>query len=376
MAEGGGLFSGLKFTDIFFPAAATAASMYSPYAARGINTGLHMVNTFGQFQDSARKWKAYSAEQKLLKEQLEQGQRGTGEYLAPIEGRAGEIKRRWTDMIQDELDYPRGPEGATIASVPEPMSEEDFKKAMQESMTPGNEDKWALGVAPEQQAGLVGDPAGSFQEEMAASAPPRFTEAVPWYLEQEVDRALFDDPEYQALQREANLTKLMGARTPLSPGSTTSVLGYSALGSQDLAQEKQRMVENINLQDQYAENQFLREQELKKLETEEVRNRMEAYAELDTRKKENWVAAAGDLADRDPSRMNHKELFSLKNQTLRLIQQGESWGEAATKEMLAELYGQLEYINTLLPGGTDLSGGGAGTSAAVSSVTSDFTGQP
>jgi len=374
-----GLFSNLRFTDVLFPAIATAASAYSPYAARGLNSGMNLFNTMAQFQNDTRRWKSINAEEKRLKEALEQGQVAAGEYLSPIEGRQEEIKRRYTEAYRDELDYPQGAEGATIASVPEPMSEEDFKQAMQESMTPGSEDKWALGVPPDQQAGLVGDPAGSFQGEMAASAPPKFTEAAPWYLEQQVERGLFDDPEYQALGRESALTKLMGGTMALSPGSAVATLGNSALGSQDLAQEKQRMIETIQGQDAYAENQFLRNQELKILETAEQKERAHNYALADAEKKQNWVEAATqikNLSGDDIDGMNSKDLFTLKSRTNALIMQATQWGEAANPIVLADLYATLEYLNSkLAPGGANIvQNSGQAATAGVSTVTSDFLG--
>jgi len=350
-----GLFSNLKFTDIFFPAAATVASAYSPHAARGLQSGMNMFNTFAAFQNDARKWKEITAQQKLLKEQLEQGQAAVGEYLEPIEGRASEIERRWTEAYRDELDYPQGAEGATIASVEEPLSEEDFKQMMEQQITsPPEEGGFALGVAPEAQAGLMGDPAGQFQDRMAATAPPKFTEAAPWYLEQQVEGALFDDPEYQALQREINLSKLMGGTMGLSPGAATSVLGYSALGSQDLAQERERLATTMAEQEAYAQNRFLEGQLSKRQETQEQQNRANIWQAKKAADYEAWAQTADQiqsLTEDNINQMSLKDLITAKNRTLALIKQAEEWGEASNPLLIADLYATLEFLNTRLPTG-------------------------
>lgn len=85
MAEDGGLFSGLKFSDIWFPAAASIASMYNPHIGRGLQTGLNLFNSFQDFQNSARYYKQ-------LKEQQEREQAGIDKARAGIQTELGLIQ--------------------------------------------------------------------------------------------------------------------------------------------------------------------------------------------------------------------------------------------------------------------------------------------
>ena len=85
MAEDGGLFSGLKFSDIWFPAAASIASMYNPHIGRGLQTGMNLFNSFQDFQNSSRYYKQ-------LKEQQEREQSGIDSARAGIEKEIGLIQ--------------------------------------------------------------------------------------------------------------------------------------------------------------------------------------------------------------------------------------------------------------------------------------------
>jgi hypothetical protein len=85
MAEDGGLFSGLKFSDIWFPAAASIASMYNPHIGRGLQTGMNLFNSFQDFQNSARYYKQ-------LKEQQEREDAGIASARAGIEKEIGLIQ--------------------------------------------------------------------------------------------------------------------------------------------------------------------------------------------------------------------------------------------------------------------------------------------
>jgi hypothetical protein len=350
-----GLFSNLKFTDILFPAAGAIASAYNPHIGRGLQSGMNLFNTMASFQGDIRKWKVLEEERKRELAALEQAQGAAGEYLGGLEGRAADIKRRYTDMFKEEMDFPQGPGGAALASVEEPMSEEDFQKAMEASIDPaagpgifGRQN--IMGVSPEGQAELAGDPVASFQAQMAASAPPPMSEAIPGLLDERVSEALSLDPQYDAVQREIALAKLMGGTMAAGPGSSIATLGHSALGSQDLAQETQRMLDAIGAQDEYAKNRFIENQYLKAMETEEVGKRAEHYAQGKAQQYDAWVKASETLrglTDDNIGNAKFGELLRAKNQAWQLLQRADSYG-VTDPLMLADLYSTVELVNAEL----------------------------
>jgi len=353
-----GLFSGLKFTDILFPALAAGASAYNPHIGRGLTTGMNLFNSMASFQNDARKWKAAKEEADLLKENLQQGHEAVRNYVGQKQQRADEYRRRISDQMREELDFPQGPGGVAIASVKEPLSEEDFAKGLQSALQPDTDQNWSMGVRPQDQKDLYGDQGAVLQERLDASPPPKFSEAAPWYLEQKVDSKLFDDPEYRALQQEIALGEMMGGTMALAPGAATSVLGYSALGTQDLDQERVRMLEAIKAQEGYAQNRFIEDQILKRQETEEVGKRAQSYAELDKQKKENWVAASDQVSKFNEQNINQlslKDRMTLKFRAEALLQQAEMFGGAADPMRIADLKATIAYLDSL----------GTGTTATV-----------
>lgn len=86
MAEDGGLFSGLKFTDIFFPAAGAVASMYNPHIGRGLQTGMNMFNSFQDFQNSARYYKQLKEDNERQQAGIEEAKAGIGVSISDIQG--------------------------------------------------------------------------------------------------------------------------------------------------------------------------------------------------------------------------------------------------------------------------------------------------
>lgn len=357
-----GLFSGLRFTDILFPALAAGASAYNPHIGRGLQTGMNLFNSMASFQNDARKWKMAKDEADMLKENLQRGREAAGVYVGGKQQRADEIRRRLTDQMREELDFPQGPEGPAVASVEEPLSEEDFAKGLENALQPDTSRNWTMGVRPENAGEVTGDQVGRFNTAMEANAPMKFSEASPWLLEKRVDDVLFEDPEYRALQQEIALGELMGGTMGLAPGAATSVLGYSALGTQDLDQERVRMLEAINAQEDYARNRFLEGQVMKALETEEVGKRAAHYANLDKTKKENWVGAAKELASfqgDDIDQLSTKDRMTLKFRAEGLLLQAQQWGAAADPMLIADLKATIAYIDSMGgTGNTPVPGGG------------------
>ena len=100
----GGLFSGLKFTDIFFPAAAAAASAYNPYVGRGIQTGLNTFNSFAAFRDSQRYYKRLNEEQDRMGVATEELRAGIGRDKAVVQDRLAGYDQRPDDEFGPLLD--------------------------------------------------------------------------------------------------------------------------------------------------------------------------------------------------------------------------------------------------------------------------------
>lgn len=170
MAEEGGLFSGLKFTDIFFPAAASVASMYNPHIGRGLQTGLNMFNSFQDFQNSARYYKQ-------LKEQNERQQAGVDEARAGLDVLVG--------TYQDRYDAAGGQMGAGDPRREGPILDESetskhtlFGEEGPELADPGNFSlhmKEMEGIKEE--AALAGGPMGQALDlGMEEIANPKFSD--------------------------------------------------------------------------------------------------------------------------------------------------------------------------------------------------------
>lgn len=94
MAENEGLFSNLRFSDIFFPAAASIASAYNPYIGYGLNTGMAMFNTMADFQHGLRAYK-------MAREQQRKEEEALGTFQGGIDKNTEFLKQRLSE--QDQL---------------------------------------------------------------------------------------------------------------------------------------------------------------------------------------------------------------------------------------------------------------------------------
>jgi len=167
----GGLFSGMKFTDIFFPAAAAAASMYNPYVGRGIQTGLNTFNTFAAFQDSQRYYKRLKEEQERMNVGGENLRAGIDRQRSRLEGKFSEFDQRPDDEFGPLLDEAQtsqlGMFGDEGPELPDPDQEMAARQSLgdMEGQSPGQ-----FGL------GMEGMENPRFSEMNVMELPPALTE--------------------------------------------------------------------------------------------------------------------------------------------------------------------------------------------------------
>lgn len=212
MAENEGLFSNLRFSDIFFPAAASIASAYNPYIGYGLNTGMAMFNTMADFQHGLRAYKMAREQQRREEEEIANLRTGTS-ALAGIteENLALHRKYKNKELTQDYeqtaagLDQLGQAPGAPLSHLPI---------------------RWSEMVGGGKQL----DPAAGMEE------------------------SLYYDDEYRALQEQLNHLKWGEAAAGASPGSVASMI--SGLGQQKHS--------NLLTKDQYQLAHKLQEEEADK----------------------------------------------------------------------------------------------------------------
>lgn len=97
-----GLFSGLRFSDVILPLVGTAAASYSPYLARGLQTGMGLFNSLSNFQNSARYWKHLRSEREREDELIRAAQEGMNPIEAEILRRQGARMGELEQGVRDE----------------------------------------------------------------------------------------------------------------------------------------------------------------------------------------------------------------------------------------------------------------------------------
>jgi hypothetical protein len=223
-----GLFSGLKFTDVLFPALAAGASAYNPYIGYGLQTGMNVFNTMGQFQNDLKKWK-------MIREEQERMDAAADEYKAAasqnIEGLRSQIEQRRRYADQDlRMDLTNEILQGGGIGAPSFMPQEDLS---------------SLPLQMQQQAALQAsgpqsdiDLQGAFPDRM-----PKFSDIISAQADPMLERQMFEDPAQQALRKELAEKKLASAGIDLSPGSAVQTMGILGEQAHGTDQEMRRMQE-------------------------------------------------------------------------------------------------------------------------------------
>lgn len=193
-----GVFSGLKFADIAFPAAATIASAYNPYIGYGLQTGMNLFNTAAGFQDNLRRWKHIKEQQELEDQRMDEFDRGITEHL----GFLGDISNYEADRYKRDLTGKSNEQLNTATAAAAAMP------------TAGGFNPWqALQATGAQYTDLPGA-----QEE----------------IQGRYDETLLGDPGYRAARTQEETLRLAQSGMRLSPGSamqTAGILGEQAHGA-------------------------------------------------------------------------------------------------------------------------------------------------
>jgi hypothetical protein len=269
-----GLFSDLKFTDIFFPAAAAVASAYNPYVGSGIRTGLDLFNSMAGFKNNLQYWqemKRAREEQDRRNADLQEAIGGLDSYLTQRQNR---LENTAGQQIRGEVD----------------------EKTLQQMFAGG---------MPMEIPGVPGMMPG-FSPGAGQQWEGRFSDLPPEVIQQQALQRLQDPTnplsgQYAALQERQAMIPVLEAGAPLNAGSVLSTLGGYGLqqhGS-DLDQSRYATLA------QSAEDNFKRQ------------------VELETMKKAGWVEAAGQVSEQniaakaqklEMARQYAKDIYAIKDE--------------------------------------------------------------
>ena len=231
-----GLFSGLKFTDVFIPAAGAVASMYNPYIGRGLQTGMNLFNTMASFKNSAQYYKHLKEQQERLDAAGQLAAEGIDTYLGPMrekaEGMAG--SQRFSKAIGPLLD-----EGETSKftmfkdegpELPDPNQQMTFRQALglEEVETESPQD---------------------FDLAIEAVQNPRFSEMnVEQFAATEEEKA-----ELEALQEQIRFMELQKSFIQAAPGAALNqagLAGYRGLDTRFRDVERMKDLKSVLEQQQ------------------------------------------------------------------------------------------------------------------------------
>jgi len=275
MAETGGLFSGLKFTDVFLPALAAGASAYNPHIGYGLQTGMNVFNSMAGFQQDLRNYKMIKQEQDLYEQRLKQAQEGTGVYVGEIEKDLYDFRERELSKIRGDIDQHGvyGSEGPTLAMPKDPAKFSEVTGMATKFNVFGDNTLQGQGVdAPR----LI--PEGT-----------RFSDLVPMHAEDQLNAALAENPDYQALQQHVRSATLAGETMGLSGGSSVSTLGILGEQAHGAALEKARMLQAYKDLQADREKDFLLNSLLKDQEYGNQLNLQNVRTEDKIKGQTNWL---------------------------------------------------------------------------------------
>jgi len=275
-----GLFSGLKFTDVLFPALAAGASAYNPYIGYGLQTGMNVFNTMGQFQNDLKKWK-------MIREEQERMDAAADEYKAAasqnIEGLGSQIEQRRRYADQDlRMDLTNEILQGGGIGAPSFMPQEDLS---------------SLPLQMQQQAALQAsgpqsdiDLQGAFPDRM-----PKFSDILSAQADPMLERQMFEDPAQQALRKERDEKMLAAAGIDLSPGSAVQTMGILGEQAHGTDQEMRRLQEVLRQDEMRAERDLVYAEANRRGMTDQVQRETEIRTEAAKEKYQAWQEVATQI---------------------------------------------------------------------------------
>jgi hypothetical protein len=296
-----GLFGGLRFSDVILPLVGTAAASYSPYLARGLQTGMGLFNSLANFQNSARYWQHLRSEREREDELTKTAQLGMDPVIEEIIRRQGARRGELEQGVRGE-DIVRFTQAQ--GGLPDAISPEIFER----------------GVA----------------------GPPN--------LEQLTERAASGDDLSNALRLYETQLGAYRAGLPLSPGASISGAGTLAqqLVGSDL--DMRQIAETNKLWEEQATRQLAndainRSEHLKSV-AEEVKIRGVADAEKRQRviEQTKQMAAVWDKALPD---MDVQDLHQAINRYVTNIAELKKWALQGDPEAAVALSTAVEQLEVL-----------------------------
>jgi len=230
MASEDGLFSGMRFTDILFPAAASIASAYNPYIGRGLQTGMNLFNTMASFQQSAKYWKHLKQQQEEQERAITEGQGGMDVILERLRQKQALSESQAPQQIRDaEWDKVGGLRFSDVG-IPLPMNQ-----------TP---------------------------EAYETLASPPISEDV---IQQRASAGLQEDKGYQALLDNIAYTQGLKGAFRSSPAGAMSTIGSLGLQMHGNELDKDQIDYTYEALGKYKDEEFKRQQKMKAIQDASVK---------------------------------------------------------------------------------------------------------
>lgn len=317
MAENGGLFSGMKFTDLFFPAAGAIASMYNPHIGRGLQTGMNMFNSFQDFQNSARYYKQLKQQQEREQVGIDESRVGFQENIAAIEGdiaglglQPGDLRRE--GPILDESETSKftlyGEEGPELADPG------NFSLHMKE----------LEGIKEE--AELAGGPAGQAMSlGMDQIINPKFSD-MDLEAMAATDETSGEMRALELLLRQQKFAESQLSAAPTVAAQAGTMAGYRSLDEAYRSEERRKdVLAAIQQQERAAENAEIERQ----AQVRQVRVLQSVYDESDEAKHARSVSFAERFnMPKDPdAKLSYSQEWQLGSATFSAFQDSEDVGK-------------------------------------------------
>lgn len=336
MASQDGLFSGLRFTDILFPAAASIASAYNPYIGRGLQTGMNLFNTMANFQQSAQYWKQLKEQQEREAEQIARAQEAAGPLVSFQEqlaaARRAEIEEQQRRAMEGQTF--QGPSGSPVP-----------RDSVSGLPTGYNV------FGPETLQGLDELQAPTPSDDLMRSAGVnRFSDMIPLTMQSRTESAALNDPAYVAAMQRALGMKFQAEGLPLSPAGAMSTIGgfgQQAHGQQLDIEQARELYKTIN---EYQEDQVVRDLLLKGVSQE---NALEVLAKSEEKKintQNNWAkiqATMNAVGDESPLGMKDDVLFRNLRLAKQALDQASIFSNPNDPQQVADIQGWRRIVYDL-----------------------------
>lgn len=301
MASEDGLFSGMRFTDILFPALASMASAYNPHIGRGLQTGMGLFNSMANFQQSARYWKH-------LKQQREDQEQ------AILEGQSG------MDVILERL---REKQALSEGQAPQGVRDAEWDKV-------GGLRFSDAGI------GFLNPPMPMNQtpEAYETLASPPISEDV---IRQRATSNLQEDKGYQALLDNLAYTQGLRGAFRASPAGAMSTIGSLGLQMHGNELNKDQIDYTYDALNEYKDEEFSRTQKLKQIQDASVETQAGIWGarhEKDLAASEAYqnrmASLYADYASGKDDRMTEDQVSRRLEEAIELRRQHEIFGDKSS----------------------------------------------